>query len=61
MPEKKENKKKKAQSPRDAKQERIDKCKAEIAQSLDKHGCKLDVSMIVEVGKNTPIIKVASK
>ncbi len=35
-------------------QEIVEKCKVEIQEILDRHGCRLEVSMIVKGTGNTP-------
>lgn len=42
------------------KQERIDRCAARIRAVCEEESCTIDVSMLIEQGKITPIIKIVS-
>lgn len=42
-------------------QDREDKCRAEIQKVLDKHGCFLDVSIILKANQTIPRVEVVSK
>ena len=41
-------------------QERIDRCAARIQAVCEEENCTIDVSMLIEQGKVTPIIKIVS-
>jgi hypothetical protein len=41
-------------------QERIDRCAARIQAVCEEENCVIDVSMLIEQGKITPIIKIIS-
>ena len=41
-------------------QERIDRCAARIQAVCEEENCTIDVSMLIEQGKITPIIKIIS-
>lgn len=42
-------------------QEKIDECSKKVQGILDEYNCTVEVAMVIELNKVTPIVKIISK